>query len=317
LRQLLTLITCGCLAPCIVGCGAGIGDGPVSGEAEISVTRDYGRGGVAGPANRQIRSADTVMSLLDEVADVSTGYGGRFVEAIDGIGSSGGSRNADWFYFVNGVEAEIGAAAFRPREGDVIWWDFRDWTDAMWVGAVTGAYPAPLRGGYDGTWDSVRLSCLTGERICRQVRRELEDDGIAIGGGPADSKGGEIKVLIGPVDAVERDSGEFGLGLGPASSGVFIRLAGPRGRSRSGRLETLDERGRVTGRFGAGTGLVAAVREQGKPPVWLVTGTDERGVKAASAVLDPDKLRRTYAVVVPPGGGDPLPVPTPSGRSGQ
>jgi len=316
-RHSFIAVTSVCLAFGVAGCGVGIGDGAATGEAEVTVTRDYGKAGVAGPAIREIRSSDTVMSLLDEVADVRTGYGGRFVEAVDGIESSGGSRNSDWFYFVNGIEAEVGAASFRPRDGDSIWWDFRDWTETMWVGAVTGSYPAPLNGGYDGKWDSVRLTCTTGERTCRKVRDELADDGIAIGTGPEESPGETVTVLVGAVGELDRAGGDLGLGRGPSSSGVFVKLNGPRGRSRSGRLETLDDRGRVTGRFGPGTGLVAAVRQQGKPPVWLVTGTDERGVGKAAAVLDPDPLSRTYAVVVPPDGSSPLPVPTPSGRQGQ
>ena len=87
-------------------------------------------------------------------------------------------------------------------------------------------------------------------------------------------------------------------------------MEGRRGDAGGGFIEALDERGRVTGRFGTGSGLIAAVRNQGESPVWLITGTDERGVVSASSALDPEALERTYAVVVPPGDGAPVPVPT-------
>lgn len=314
-RPALAAIACG-IAVAAAGCGAGIGPGPREGQVELVVTRDYGRTVVAGPSERQLRSADSVMSLLDEVAEVKTGYGGRFVESIEGIDSSAGARSFDWFYFVNGVEAEVGAASFRPRAGDSVWWDFRDWTEAMYAGAVTGAYPAPL-GGTDGPrLGSVRLSCLTVEATCRLVRRALADDGILLSRQSGESEQGQIRVVVGAIGDLERHSADYRLDEGPRSSGVFARLQGPQGRSDSGFIELLDERARVTGRFGAGAGLVAAVRSEGDPPVWLITGTDDRGVTLASSALDPAILRRTYAVVVPPGSGPPQPVPTRPGEIG-
>lgn len=308
-------VFCG-LAIAAAGCGAGIGPGPAEGEAELVVTRDYGQTLVAGPVDREVRSADSVMSLMDEIADLKTSYGGRYVEAIDGIESSAGSRSSDWFYFVNGVEAEVGAAALRPRAGDSIWWDFRDWTESMYAGAVIGSYPAPLKGVHGGRLGSVKFSCLMAEANCRPVRRALQDDGIIFGAPPGDSGGGPIRVVVGPIGELARRSADFRLGDGPDSSGVFARLEGRHDGGGSGFLEALDERGKVTGRFGAGTGLIAAVRNQGEPPVWLITGTDDRGVTSASSALDPATLRRTYAVVVPPDGGPPLAVPTRPGSGG-
>ena len=51
------------------------------------------------------------MRFLPRKADVDTRYGGRFVNAIEGVRSQaeGGTRR-DWFYYVNGIEADKGAA---------------------------------------------------------------------------------------------------------------------------------------------------------------------------------------------------------------
>ena len=91
----------------------------------------------------------TVLQALDQVADIETRYGGRFVQAIEGIeGSLAGRR--DWFYFLNGIEPDVGAAEVRLRAGDVAWWDFRSWSGEMQQPVVVGAFPEPFRHGWDG-----------------------------------------------------------------------------------------------------------------------------------------------------------------------
>ena len=50
----------------------------------------------------------TVLQALDREADVETRYGGRFVQAVDGIEGSL-ERGDDWFFFVNGVAARRAA----------------------------------------------------------------------------------------------------------------------------------------------------------------------------------------------------------------
>jgi hypothetical protein len=91
------------------------------------------------------------MQALRRVADVKTRYGGRFVQAINGIAGSL-SAQRDWFYFVNGYEADRGAAEYRLRPGDVEWWDFRSWAGpgGEHVPVVVGAFPEPFLHGYGG-----------------------------------------------------------------------------------------------------------------------------------------------------------------------
>ena len=90
--------------------------------------------------------AMAAMQALDRVADVKTRYGGRFVQAIGGLQGSLSARR-DWFYFVNGVEADRSAAELRLRPGDVEWWDLRTWANGqMSVPVVVGAWPKPVEG---------------------------------------------------------------------------------------------------------------------------------------------------------------------------
>lgn len=140
MRGLFTLTV---LAAALAGCG-GSGE---RGEATLWVTRDRGAEVLV---SASVPAGLTAMQALREEADVDTGYGGRFVQAIEGIEGDAGARR-DWFYFVNGVEADRGAAEYRLRAGDVVWWDYRSWAGGdMRQAVVVGAWPEPFIRGYDG-----------------------------------------------------------------------------------------------------------------------------------------------------------------------
>jgi hypothetical protein len=140
MRKLVPLL---CLVAALAGCG-GSDDG---GEATLWVTRDRGAEVLV---SASVPSGLTAMQALRKEADVKMGYGGRFVQSIEGIEGDAGAQR-DWFYFVNGVEADRGAAEYRLRDGDVLWWDYRSWAgDDMRQAVVVGAWPEPFINGYDG-----------------------------------------------------------------------------------------------------------------------------------------------------------------------
>ena len=119
----------------LAGCG---GD---EGSATLWVTRDRGQHVLL---VTHVPAGLTAMQALERKADVKTAYGGRFVDAIDGIASA---HQRDWFYFVDGVPPSRSAAEVRLRDGDNVWWDYRSWRRPDEVQAVVGAFPQPfLRG---------------------------------------------------------------------------------------------------------------------------------------------------------------------------
>jgi hypothetical protein len=137
------------------GCAGGAGD---SGEATLWVTRDQGREVLL---VERVPAGLTAMQALQREADVETRYGGRYVQAIAGIEGSLARRH-DWFYFVNGIEADRSAAEYRLRAGDVEWWDYRDWGRyGQRVPVVVGAFPEPFVHGYGG---KVRPTVVVGPR---------------------------------------------------------------------------------------------------------------------------------------------------------
>jgi hypothetical protein len=130
----------------LTGCAGG-GGGSTHGEATLWITRDEGAKVLL---VRSVPAGETAMQALERSAKISTRYGGRFVQSIDGLSGSISSRH-DWFYFVNGVEADRSAAAYRLRDGDLEWWDYRDWGRfGESVPVVVGAFPEPFLHGYDG-----------------------------------------------------------------------------------------------------------------------------------------------------------------------
>ncbi len=125
----------------LAGCG-----GESSGSATLWITRDRGAHVLL---QRQVPAGLTAMQALGRAADIKTRYAGRFVQSIDGLeGSLSGRR--DWFYFINGYEADRGAAEYRLHAGDVEWWDFRSWRGQMRQPVVVGSFPEPFRHGFEG-----------------------------------------------------------------------------------------------------------------------------------------------------------------------
>jgi hypothetical protein len=114
------------------------------------------------------------MQALDRVTDIKTRYAGRYVQSINGTEGSITARR-DWFYFINGYEADRSAAEYKLRPGDVEWWDFRSWRDKLRQPVVVGAFPEPFLHGYGGSRLPARVVFLVdaqrpaAERLARLI----------------------------------------------------------------------------------------------------------------------------------------------------
>ena len=289
-------------AAAVAGCG--LGEGEKTGTADLTVTRDYGAEKLRGE-QAELTESDSVLSVLDSSADVETRYGGGFVQSIDGIsGEVDDGRRSDWFFYVNGIESNIGAAEYDAADGERIWWDYRDWSSAMRVPAVVGSWPEPFLHGYEGERWPTGVFCGGAEGACAEVSKRLSEAGADTApppdgpdGEPADRE--EIRVLVGPWDAIRSDPVARLLSGGPERSGVFATISGV---SPSIGITLLDERGRVADTLAADSGLVAALRPDEGPPTWVVTGTDNSGVAAAVELIG-EPLTDRYAVATISNGG--------------
>lgn len=292
--------------------GCGLGPGEPTGDATLWVTRDYGARVIVDNPGLGTNQSSNAMRLLDETTDLETAYGGEFVQSVDGV--SGGRRDGrsfDWFFSVNGIVAERGSAQFPVVGGDTVWWDYRDWSDAMEIGAVVGAYPAPFATGYDDRGWGIEIDCLGEQTACVMVENQLEGEGVTL------SDSGENMILrVGLINDVLRSPEGRRINRGPAASGVFVRFGAPSTGTPEGLPENtawhligLDTHGEDATDFGPEAGLVAAMRSADDPPVWLITGGTSEAVRMAAAVLNPADLERRYAAVVSDGMVSSLPLP--------
>jgi len=294
----------------LAGCGLGPGSERSGGGAALRVTRDFGRELLSSVEVEKVREGQTVMRLLRSRNEVETRFGGGFVRAIDGLAGEGAGGTRDWFYWVNGLEADRSAAEYELTPGDVVQWDHRDWRETMTVRAIVGAFPEPFLHGLEGKRFPVRVECEDAESdACRRVKDTLRDAGVPATGASLGAAGTQnvIRVLVATWARARELPSARAIEQGPRTSGVFARYIDG-GRD----LELLDEGGERARGGGPDTGLVAALRPADKELLWLVTGGDQAGVDNAAAALDTRSLRDAFAVAVPP-GGRPVKLPVEAG----
>ena len=294
---------------CLLVGGCGFGEGATHGEVTLIVTRDFGAERLhEGIDEETAEGGDTVMRLLQENYDVQTRYGGGFVQEVDGIaGGRENGRRADWFYYVNGIEAPVGAAERRVTAGERVWWDHHRWEAAQRVPAVVGSFPEPFLTGLEGKRFPVKLVCVgDAERTCDEVETRLQDTGVdAVSRSGIHQSAGEevLRVMVGRWAELRADNVTRRLEQGPAATGVFARPS-----SAGDRIELLDANAETVRTLRAGGGLVAATSIEGQAPTWVVTGTDEVGLAAAAAALTEQRLREHFALAVEGGTDISLPV---------
>jgi hypothetical protein len=297
-----TAIAAALAAAIIAGCGLGPGAG--TSDVSLRVTRDFGEQPIGSVTEPHVPGSETVMRMLERQFDVSARYGGGFVESIDG--HSGSSNRLDWFYYVNGVQASIGAAQTPVHKGDRIWWDLHDWSATDSIPAVVGSFPEPFVHGTGGRRLPTVLECFQDvSSPCNRIATELHAIGVPVASqAPGTGSGTDsLAVLVGTWADVRASVAASVIQQGPGSSGVYAKFA-PGG----GSLELLDPHGKVVRALGPGAGLVAATSQSSAEPTWVVTGIDSAGVAAAARAMTPARLDDHFAVAVSGNADYPVPL---------
>lgn len=301
-RRSLVAVSALLLGAALAATGCGVGRGAGVGEVSLTVTRDFGSAPLAGRVEEPAVESDTVMRVLDRNFEISTRYGGAFVQSIDGVeGTRAGGRPYDWFFYVNGLWSPVGAAAYAAHGGEAIWWDYHDWSASVRVSALVGSWPQPFADGYEGSRHPTAIECLGGGAACGSVRRRLRAAGATLVARAGDA----IRVLVGPWSRLRRDPDAARVEDGPGASGIYADFVRRRGGFA---LWGLDEGGKPARELGPTAGLVAATRRFEAPPVWIVSGATARGTRAAARLLDAAHLRDRFAVATEGGEETPLPL---------
>ncbi len=304
-RLLISLLAAGLVA----ATGCGVGEGTAVNPGSQLITSDFGSKVVVLDQHPKIEGSDTVMRLLQRNAHVTTRFGGKFVQSINGVsgGETKGGDPDDWFFYVNGIESGAGASEIRVHDGDRVWWDDHDWSGAMDTPAVVGSFPEPFVHGADGKKLPTRVECAPATSpACDRAVENLVEVGVVAGQSEFEStiEQDTLRVLVGDWTALRTDPAAGLLEKPASASGVFARMA-PDGRS----IALMNIHGKVVRTLGPGYGLVAAVRLNHGRPVWVVTGTNAAGIDAAASALAEGLLANHFAVAVRGSDVTPLPLP--------
>ena len=186
-RALVALVALVLLA----GCG---GVGEEEGTATLWVTRDRGAEVLL---DAKVDAGQTLMRALNSKVELETRYGGRFVQAIDGLAGSLEDQR-DWFWFVNGYEGDRSASSYRLRDGDVAWLDYRGWQREGEARVVVGAFPEPFLHGYDGKTRPAAVRFEGSRTRADELAREIGAASVAPLGTPAPDGANVLEVRAGP-----------------------------------------------------------------------------------------------------------------------
>jgi len=283
---------------------------PVATASEDScilyLSRNFGRE-ILDSQQVKVNSAGSLMDYMRGEWLVKTGYGGAFVQGINGMESTNSSgQRFDWFFYVNGVAAPVGANQINPSPGHIIWWDYHPWSNGPGQPAIIGCYPQPLK-------DSGVLILATQRwmELARQCREAMGASGI---------RSVEIADLIQNIPLLERPTTPvmvIGAWTELEEYSYFqewnesYRRNGSSVHFTSNGVELLAVDGKIKRVLGEGTGVIVA---SGKGlgdnnPLWLVAGFDDQGVKEAARILcsHPEELRWKYGLAVQ--GGQIIALP--------
>jgi len=193
----------------LAGCG---GAGEEEGKATLWVTRDRGAEVLL---DAKVDAGQTLMRALNSKVELETRYGGRFVQAIDGLSGSLEDQR-DWFWFVNGYEGNRSASSYRLHDGDVAWLDYRGWEREGEARVVVGAFPEPFLHGYDGKTRPAAVRFEGSPERAAQLGRRIGADSIEPLGTPAPANANVLELRDGPDGATAELLGQ--------SAGDPIRL---------------------------------------------------------------------------------------------
>lgn len=276
-------------------------------KTKLVVTNNYGHQEMFNKEVGIVKD-EVGMEVLFRNLDITTAYGGGFVNEINGLESgftfyTGDERKKeDWFYWVNGILAPVGIAEYTPQPGDVIWWDYHDWSVTMFIPAVVGSYPQPFKNGF---WGKVSDTIILYEEDFFDEAESLKES--------LNEKGVKTVILTEYSPELLEDEDHYVIALGVwkdlSKESQFLntinkknKLVGVYGKFTDEGLSAIDFKGQIIKTFEKDAGFIYAHSPgvNGLKPFWCITGTDEIGVEKAIEVLieTPEKIEQMFSAVV-------------------
>ena len=274
------------MAPLVVlgllaGCEERRQDAPAADApaATLVATADYGGRDLL---STRVEPGQSVMRATRGATDVRTAYAGAFVQSMLGLDSDR-SGTRDWFFYVNGLVSSVGAKEVEVHDGDVVWWDHRDWGDLQEAPAVVGAWPAPWALP-DGRGAEVAADPPLDAPLGEAGARLVEGDAA-------------FRVRVGASDDIARRDPAWRDALAdPDRAGLTVTIA-------DGAVVAIGPDGGPRTPVAGARALIAAVPTGTLPEdgaLLVVAGLDADAAQAAAQALarDPGLVRLTYAVAL-------------------
>ena len=268
----------------------------------IKVTENFGSSILFDQAY-VFESSKSAYSALNKIATVTTTFNGGYITSINGIQSQCSSENEqkkDWFYYINGMLASVGANIYKIHPGDTERWDYHDWSSNRLVTAIIGDYPEPFLHGYNGkTSPTIIVSNDSFYDIATNLQKTLEKYGIIVTIKSFEMLTDEEKkdhnlILI---DTFENDI-ISDLNEDAENLGWFIEY-------EKGYISILNEKGETAQLFDQG-GIICATQNIWNPKgnwhcenvIWLISGITHDDVVSAAQFLIDDSEEINHAVSV-------------------
>jgi hypothetical protein len=256
----------------------------------LRISQDYGAV-ILAEEKISFKSKMSVMDGLYSVYSdqVETAYGGSYVQGIGSLRSKTGGLskpNQDWFFFVNGIFADVGALDYLLEPGEKVWWDYHLWQMLQGTNAVIGCYPEPFLHGYRGkTKATVILYCAEEKELALQLATALKNMGVQ------EMKLAEITnellreregptLVVGKWQDMKGNVYLADLNQAFKKNGTFVHFT-------ENSLELLDYTGKKARELSTGAGVITAFGETvgEDSPLWLVSGVDDEGLRNAVSLL--------------------------------
>lgn len=277
---------------------------PVTAKVTLAITQHFGQS-VLHTSTPQISKSESVMALLEKEAAVDLAYDGGFVQSIKGISSqksTATSKARDWFYYVNGVLSDVGAADYTLKEGDAIWWDYHEWGGYSFTPAVIGQYPEPFKQGFRENGGALILFAPTegGKEAAKQIETALANKGVQeivleAYSDEAFSKRDKPCLVVGEWTALASFEALKGMNENASKTGANVTF-------KSNGVDLMNPFGDVKESRAAQTGVIVATGAGmgDKVPAWFVIGTDTIGLNAAAHLFteNPDALNHKIGLAV-------------------
>lgn len=247
----------------------------------------------------EVRVGATAGEALEQAVEIE--MAGSYIETIEGIK---GDQAEYWFYYLNGVMANVFAHSYKLYPGDIQHWDFHNWTSyVMGPSAMIGFFPEPCLHGYKGRVVPTTVVYAPGfNEEAQRLKNKLLNSGVQ-----------NVRAKEMPALTVNEKEGHNLFLIGLASSPLIKELNQVFQKREviyfaHNEIIIRNYEGKTGATYGSGHGILQAAQNPWNPKgslacegvVWAVSGLDEPGVKRAVNVLinHSEKLKHTFAAVV-------------------